>query len=411
MSVRDAIAKAVQAELPRAQALLCDLIRLPSTPGHEAEAMQFLYERFRPLEATVEKRAMSDALLRDPDYSSPVPGLTYDGRFNLRVSRPGAGGGRTLLFNTHVDVVPPSDGMDDAWSGKVADGVVHGRGACDAKGQVATVYLVYRVLEALKVRTKGPVIAHLVCEEENGGNGSLAMTRQGERADGCIVLEPSDRKLQTSIRGAVWFRIVFTGKAGHSGQAGKTRSALLMARDAIAVLERYHADLLAASRGFPLFDPYPNPMPLTFGRLEAGNWPASAPSRAVMAGVLGLLPNTTKEQVCAGMRAALDAAPTLTGRFDLSFLYKHDSSVLDPDHPLPRGLLAAAASRGRPARVDAMTASCDAWLYRNQLGIPKVVWGPGSLSVAHSKDEQIAVQELADAADTLMAFLRQPKGA
>lgn len=406
MKTPEAIAHAVLNELPRAQELLCELIRLPSTPGHEAEAMQLLFDRFSGLDAAVEKRAMSEALKQDPDYSSPVPDLTYDGRFNLRVARPGAGGGRALLFNTHVDVVPPSEGMADPWSGRSADGIVFGRGACDAKGQVATVYLVYRALEALGVKTRGPVLAHLVCEEENGGNGSLAMARQGEQADGCIVLEPSDRKLYTSIRGAVWFRIVFTGKAGHSGQAGKTRSALLMARDAMGVLETYHADLLARSRGLPLFDPYPNPMPITFGKLAAGNWPASAPSKAVLEGVLGLLPNTTKEKVCQEMRQRLLASdPTLAETMELTFMYRHDSSVLKPDHELPGMLAAAAEAAGAPLTVSGMTASCDAWFYNNQLGIPTVVCGPGSLGVAHSKDEQIPLAEIAFAAETLVRFI------
>jgi acetylornithine deacetylase/succinyl-diaminopimelate desuccinylase len=110
------------------------------------------------------------------------------------------------------------------------------------------------------------------------------------------------------------------------------------------------------------------------------------------------------------MRAALDAVPSLAGQFDLTFMYRHDSSVLDANHSLPQGLLAASAALGRPTHVDAMTASCDAWLYRNHLGIPTVVYGPGSLKVAHSKDEQIAVRELADAAETLATFLCRHSG-
>jgi len=296
-----AIRQAVDQFLPETEKLLCDLIGYPSTPGQEHEVMLFLDERFRDLRAAVERVPMSDDLVNDPDYSTPVPDITYDGRFNLRVARKGTGdgSGNTVLFNAHTDVVPPSEGMPDPWQARVQDGVVFGRGACDDKGQVATLYLVLKVLDALGVQLNGDVIAHLVCEEENGGNGSLAMARRGEEADACIVLEASENKVFTSIRGAVWFRIVFSGKAGHSGQAGQTRSALLMARDAIGILEKYHADLLASSRGLPLFDPYPNPMPITFGRLQAGNWPAAAPSRAVLEGVLGLLPNKTKEEICA----------------------------------------------------------------------------------------------------------------
>ena len=369
--------------------------------------MAFVEDRTNDLAVEVERVPLSDAIRSDPDYSDPIPDLRYDGRFNLRLSRKGRGGGRTLLINTHTDVVPPSEGMADPWSGRCEDGVVWGRGACDAKGQVATIYLALKALDALGVRLGGDLIVHLVVEEENGGNGTLAMARRGERADGCVVMEPSDGRLYTSIRGAVWFRLVLTGRAGHSGQAGVTRSALLMARDAIAILERYHADLLPGSRGFALFDGYPNPMPITFGRLNAGNWPASAPSVAVLEGVLGLLPNKTSRQVCEEMTQALRNCGDeyLTGHFDLHFMYRHDSSVLDPNHDLPATMLQAARAAGQPLTVAGMTASCDAWMYNNQLGIPTVVWGPGTLAVAHSKDEHIRVADVAAAAAVLASTI------
>jgi acetylornithine deacetylase len=230
------------------------------------------------------------------------------------------------------------------------------------------------------------------------------MVRRGEKADGCVVLEPSDGKVFTSIRGAVWFRLALKGKAGHSGAAGATRSALLMARDAIGILERYHADLLEQSRGFELFDSHPNPMPITFGRLQAGNWPASAPSEAVVEGVLGLLPNKTKEQVCEEMRQALidGGDEALADNFDLSFMYRHDSSVLDTRHELPQTMLRAAGETGAPLEIGGMTASCDAWSYNNQLKIPTVVYGPGTLAVAHSKGEHIKLSDIAAAAEVLV---------
>jgi acetylornithine deacetylase len=250
------------------------------------------------------------------------------------------------------------------------------------------------------------VVAHLVTEEENGGNGSLAMARRGETADACIVFEPTAGRIFTSIRGAVWFRIHFRGTAGHSGEAGRTRSALLMARHAIAALERYHARLLEASRGIPLFDVYENPMPITFGRLSAGNWPAAAPSTALLEGVMGFLPNRTKEQVMDEFREALVRDAGLAPEdFDLAFTYRHDCSVVDPSHRLPRGLAAAASAMGGAPSIAAFPASCDAWFYNNILGVPTVVYGPGDLAHANSKDEQIRVDSIAEVAATIVRFI------
>jgi acetylornithine deacetylase len=385
---------------------LCELIRFPSLPGQEQAAVEYAAARFVEV-AEVERVPLSNALREDEDYADPIPGLEYEGRSNLRVRIPGAGGGRTLLLNTHLDVVPASAGQGRPFDPEVVDGVVRGRGACDAKGQAATIFAALLALQRMGVRLKGDVLAHLVVEEEVGGNGTLAMARRGEQADACIVMEPTDLKILPSVRGAVWFRVICTGKPGHSGRAGDTVSALKMAVRVIEILEGYHARLLAASRGIPLFDAFPNPMPITFGRLSAGDWPATAPSRAVVEGVLGLLPNNTRYQVMDEMRQAILAGGDawLREHFELQFMYRHDAHVLDSGHPLVTGLAGCCREGGAAGEVTAMTASCDSWFYNNQLGIPTVVFGPGSLRFAHSNEEHIRLDDIAAAAAILSGFL------
>jgi acetylornithine deacetylase len=241
-----------------------------------------------------------------------------------------------------------------------------------------------------------------------GGNGTLAMVRAGQRADGCIVMEPTELRILSSVRGAVWFRVICTGRPGHSGRAGDTVSALKMVIRAMEILEQYHDRLLAASRGIALFDQFLNPMPITFGKLAAGDWPATAPARAAVEGVLGLLPNKTRYQVMEEMRQALldSGDPWLREHFQLEFMYRHDSHVLDPGHPLVTRLQACCRENGAAGEVSAMTASCDSWFYNNQLHISTVVFGPGSLRFAHTNEEQIGWDEISEGAAILMGFLQ-----
>ena len=244
-------------------------------------------------------------------------------------------------------------------------------------------------------------------EEENGGNGTLAMVRNGEQADACMVMEPTAGRIFSSVRGAVWFRLICEGKPGHSGRAGDTVSALALARKAMDVLENYHDALLAASRGIGLFDNYENPMPITFGRCTAGDWPATAPARATVEGVLGLLPNKTRHEVTEEIRTALDTSDDarLKDRVKVEFMYRHESHVLDPQHPFVAALKQCCQDWGLPGQIDAMTASCDSWMYNNQLQIPTVVYGPGTLAYAHSNEEQIALSEIAEAGCMLSDFV------
>ncbi len=388
-----------------AQQFLCELIRVPSLPGKEADAIACA-EKWFAGKAEIERVPLSNSLRQDEDYADPVPGIEYDGRWNLRVRVPGSGGGRSLLFNTHLDVVPASEGQNRPFDPVVENGVVRGRGACDAKGQAAAIFTAIAALHRLGVRLNGDILAHLVVEEEVGGNGTLAMIRNGEQADACIVMEPTDQRILSSVRGAVWFRVICTGKPGHSGSAGSTVSALKMAVRVMEILEGYHARLLASSRGIAMFDDYPNPMPITFGKLNAGNWPASAPAEAVIEGVLGLLPNKTRYEVMEEMKQAIasEADEWLREHFKLEFMYRHDAHVLDPSHPLAAGLSAACREAGLAGEIGAMTASCDSWFYNNQLKIPSVVFGPGSLSVAHSREEHIRMDDICNAAVALLNF-------
>lgn len=403
------VRRVVEGLLPEAEDILCRLIAFPSLSGQEHELMCWAEGAFKQLGVEVERAVMSDAIKADEDYSSPVADIAYDGRFNLRLRLPGSGGGRRLLFNSHVDVVPASPGQERPFEPFERDGIIFGRGACDAKGQVTTIYLVLAVLKKLGLPLSGDVVAHIVNEEENGGNGSLAMSRRGEAANACIVMEPTDNRIFTSVRGAVWFRLTCRGKPGHSGRAGDTISALTLARRAMDSLEAYHGRLLAASRGLPFFDKYENPMPITFGICRAGDWPAAAPALAVVEGVLGLLPNKTRFEVMDEMRAALDegVGPKFRDRAELEFTYRHDSSVVDPRHPLVEMLGRCCAEHGLSVEIDAMTASCDAWLYNNQLKIPTVVYGPGSLGFAHGGEEQIALNDIAAAACALSSFVAE----
>jgi len=385
---------------------LSDLIRFPSLPGREMEAVEYAARRFAEI-GQVERIPLSNALREDEDYADPVRGIEYAGRSNLRLRVAGSGGGPSLLFNTHLDVVPASQGQERAFEPTLQADRVYGRGACDAKGQAATLFTALLAAQRLGVKLKGDVLAHLVVEEEVGGNGTLAMVRRGEPADGCIVMEPTDLRILSSVRGAVWFRVTCTGRPGHSGRAGDTVSALKLAIRTLDILEQYHARLLANSRGIPLFDQFANPMPITFGKLAAGDWPATAPASASLEGVLGFLPNKTRQQVMEEIRQAIleGGDDWLREHFRLEFMYRHDAHVLDPAHPLVTGLAACCREAGASGEVSAMTASCDSWFYNNQLRIPTLVFGPGSLRYAHSNEEQIGLEEIGQAAAILLRFL------
>lgn len=392
----------------KTQRFLMDLIRIPSMRGKEGPASRYVHANIQSLVDHSELLPIDDSIMQDPDYAFPLPGLSYKDTPNVECIIRGSGEGPTIVLNAHLDVVPPAEGQDDAFNPREAHGVIFGRGASDDKGQVATMYALALLLHERGIRPKGDLIFHFVIEEENGGNGTLAMVRRGVKADAAIVLESSDLAVIPAVRGAVWFQLKVFGRAAHSGNAQGRISALDKAFEAIQIWRGYHDRLLAESRHLPLFDKYADPMPLTIGQCQAGIWPASVPALAVLKGLIGFLPNKNRHEVQTGLRQALldEGDDWLREHFELTFpMLNNDGNSLPVDHPLVTGLVETAQKYGLPGEVRAMTAACDAWLYNNQVGIPTVVFGPGSILHAHSKEEQIALDDILQAAEILADYV------
>jgi acetylornithine deacetylase len=404
---KESIQAAVKKNLPAATALLMALIRVPSVRGKEKAVSRALKKHMAGLADRAELDPLPDSLQDDPDYSFRLEGFTYRGTANLRLLVEGDGTGEALAFNTHLDVVPPAEGQEDAFSPILRKGRVYGRGACDAKGQAVALWIVLKTLRDLGLKPRGDLILDFVAEEECGGNGTLRVVRRGLRASAAVVLEPTDLQVVNLVRGAVWFEVRTSGVSGHSGSPGSTRSALKEAILVMEAIENVRAALLKRSvRAIPSLAGHPNPMPCTFGILRSGNWPAATPDHGVLKGVFGFLGPYSREDVQARLRAAVSPY-----RAEVLFnMLNNDPSWIPEEHRLVRRFLQASSAHGLPDRPGFMNASCDAWRYTVQLGIPAVVFGPGSLSSAHSARESVAVADLGRAAAVLLEFIDRWSG-
>jgi acetylornithine deacetylase len=150
--------------------------------------------------------------LRDRGYSvleQPVAG----DRINVI-----AGVGEpALVFSTHFDCVPPF------FPSRVEGGVLHGRGACDAKGILAA-----QVAAAERLRAAGETRIGLVfvCGEERGSDGAKAANTIASQAKYLINGEPTELKLGLATRGCFRVRLKAHGRAAHSGYPQLGESAI-----------------------------------------------------------------------------------------------------------------------------------------------------------------------------------------
>ncbi|HTZ78112.1 MAG TPA: M20/M25/M40 family metallo-hydrolase [Stellaceae bacterium] len=146
----------------------------------------------------------------------------------------GKGGGKSLLFNGHLDTNPVTEGWTvDPWGGKVDDKFIYGIGVSNMKAGDAAYFCALRTLIQAGVRLRGDVILTYVVGELQGGVGTTAFLQQGLRADYFINSEPTDLAALTMHAAAFVFTIELVGKTRHMSKREEAVDAIAAACDLI----------------------------------------------------------------------------------------------------------------------------------------------------------------------------------
>ncbi len=390
----------------QAVAWLSDLIRFPSVQGQEAEAQAYVLRTMKEIGLDAEYREIPEDLVDDPEYSFSENMQPYAGRSNV-VGHAGGGAGRSVILQSHIDVVPVS-GWDDGYTPQYDGECVVGRGSADAKGDVVTILVALAALRDAGFKPAGTIEAQVVIDEEVGGNGALALVRQGCKADGVVVVEATNLNVYPANRGAIWFRAKTTGRAVHMGRRHEGVNAIEKMVEVINRMLAYEKVLVAESQGQPLFERYAAPVQLCLGTIKAEGWPSMVAGECTMEGGVGFLPNKSMAQIKEELLAAVMATEDewLREHFELTFPKLHnDSFACDPKHPLPVTMNEAALACGQASEIYGWNVSCDARLYAKLAGLTTVVYGPADVSQAHSVGERMKTDDLLAAAKGLATFL------
>jgi acetylornithine deacetylase len=318
------------------------------------------------------------------DHPSWWPGREYAGRPNVAARLPGRGGGRSLLFSGHVDVVPAlGPSAHGYWDGDVAHGRLYGRGALDMKGGIACYLHALRCLIECGAELAGDVIVETTVDEEFGGaNGTLACRLRGYQADGAILPEPTGLAVCHATRGGIQYRLHARGaKGGMDFGAGLAPSPLhSVARASVALAEAEQR------RGVPIYQYLlRSGEELPWGT-EEGN-----PTAGTLEFWAEILPGTSREELESELMEAVGAATdgaALTWEQRTRFLPAVDA---DPHAPI---VAAMRAALGTPEAAPATAPfACDAFVFSEHSTTPVVVCGPGGDN-PHAPDEYVLVDDL-----------------
>jgi acetylornithine deacetylase/succinyl-diaminopimelate desuccinylase-like protein len=218
------------------------LVDVPSFTGDEEAAARLMVELFESLGLQVQWQQVEE------------------GRANALGTWPGAGGGKSLMFNGHLDT---SYSGREPWLRSVPGfqpqafergGRLYGLGISNMKGAVACYVEAVRALQDAGVRLRGDVLIAAVCgeiEKTQQGDaqgaqyrgyaaGTRHLVSHGGVADMCLLGEPTEGKVVLGHFGALWLRIRVHGDFIHTAfsEGRRDRNSILRARQVLdAVLE------------------------------------------------------------------------------------------------------------------------------------------------------------------------------
>jgi len=387
------------------------LVRIPSLPGEEAAAHEYVAHKLRALGLSVDiVESRFDELRGHPAFNDD--GLTPEGRINVVGRWPGtrSSESRSLILNGHLDVV--SAGNSSLWTEPpfaaiVRGGRMYGRGACDMKSGVTAAIFAVQTLRQLGRSPGGDVIVQAVSGEESGGIGTLTTIVKGYRADAAIILEPTRLRMCPIQSGALTFRVRVQGRSIHACMKRLGVSAIEKACYLISSLNRFDRDRHAA-RPSPYYPDALNIAPISVGTISAGDWHSTVPQEAVLEGRCGVFAGEsieeTKQAFASAIREASEADPWLCEHPPVLewFEGQFESGETDRDAPILRELAAChRAIVGDPPDVEGVTYGSDLRLFTNHARIPAVLYGPGDVANAHAVDESIELQDVITATKVL----------
>lgn len=401
---------------------LQDLVRIPSLDGDETAAQERVAALMARNGLSIDRWSIDmDQVRSHPSFSAEADRRDALGIVGIVG---GAGnGGRDLILNAHIDVVPAGEEARwtyGPWAGELAGGYVWGRGALDDKGGIVCALHAASALLKAGARLAGRLLVESVVGEEDGGTGTLAAVLRGHTADAAIVVEPTALAVVPAQAGALNFRLAVEGRAAHGCVREEGVSAFekfLPLHEALLDLEQRRNERVKvadAASPRPLFGGHRLPIPLSIGVVQAGEWASTVPELLHSQGRYGV---AVGESLPAA-RAELEAAVAAAADAD-EWLREHRPRVewwggqfapaqTPLDSPVVNVLLdAGAAVCGRDLSIEGVTYGADMRLLVNDGGIPTVLFGPGDVKLAHRPDERVPVEQLVQATRTLaLAALR-----
>ncbi|HLU24648.1 MAG TPA: M20/M25/M40 family metallo-hydrolase [Longimicrobiales bacterium] len=369
----------------RAIRFAAELVRIPSPPGGEGEVA----DRVR--------RELEDLGFQR---------VTVDEVGNVTGVAPGRGRGPTVMLSSHLDAVDvgePAGWEYPPFSGVIADGFLHGRGAADIKGPLAL--QTYAAAHFLEEPGEGDVIvAHTVFEEKGGWGMEHLLASGRVRPDIVVLGESTNGDICVGHRGRAELIVEIRGRAGHASAPERACNAIDLLPTVLPAIREFAAQLpedsilgrsTLVATNISTLPASPNVIPdtaqITVDWRVLPGLSADAAEAALRDFLLERV--EVPEGWALDVRYAVERQRTYTGAERDRRLFT-SGFLLAPDHPVVRSAVTAIErATGRRPAVRPWTFATDGGHACGRHGIPTIGFAPGEERFAHTNRERLPLDD------------------
>ncbi|WP_173921624.1 ArgE/DapE family deacylase [Agromyces sp. Marseille-P2726] len=315
----------------------------------------------------------------------------------------GAGGGRSLMLNGHLDTVSLASYEGDGLEPVLRDGTLHGRGAYDMKSGLAA--MIVAAARAHREPHRGDVVLALVADEEHGSLGTEEVL-EAVVTDGAVVVEPTGLDLVTTHRGFVWATVTVHGRAAHGSRPDLGIDAIAKAGRVLTAIDELGARLASGPR-----HPLLGTGNVHAGTIAGGAEPSSYPDTCAVTIERRTIPGENHITFERELRGILDDLGRADAAFSADLEITTHRGTFEADAASDLAAIAAASFRDVTGREPTRRGEpfwTDCALLQ-AAGIDTVMFGVDG-GGAHAADEWVDLDSLATVTITLERAIRRYVG-
>ncbi len=297
-----------------------------------------------------------------------------------------------LVLSGHMDVVPADEEgwLSDPFALAETGDALAGRGSCDMKGFLAIAANAAARLDLTKLLY--PLVLVFTYDEEVGTIGAKHLADTWPDAEtlprSAIIGEPTSLRVIRMHKGHVNLRFTVEGVPAHSGYPHLGVNAIEPVGRMIVALADLRRELEQETPEHREFFPEVPYVPLNVAQVGGGVAVNVVPDHCELHAGFRLLPGMEATPILDRIRTALDNALG-DSRYDMQVLCESPPMLLDDQAHIYR----TACQQVEQADTHSASYATDAgWL--QTMGLECVIWGPGSIDVAHKPNESIPISEM-----------------